>query len=249
MCSATFAAPVHTTMHQEHHTYNEIIDYQLQWMGIPLGKAHIQWQERERFYSARLNLETTGVASIFNTQRRILETSGRIARTKEGLTYYPEKYHNLVQYKKKNRNMDIWFDHDGRELRYEVTPPDDRTSRPEVENTQRDTALDILTAIIHARQHIINGKEKIDFTVFDARRLTGIHLQRMKEKAPLSYLGSHTPDAGYTPKELKEFEEDEPDVIIEFADKESLFPSRAYATTLLGTIEAVTMSHQLTKKP
>lgn len=228
-----------STLHHTSTDFQEAVNYTLQWSGIPLGKAYMTWEETANTYKGRITIQTSGVASIFNIQKRTLETNGRIERHEDTATYYPEFYRNLVKYKKKQRDMKIWFDAQGVESKYEVTPPDNRATRPEVSDIQRDKAFDILTAIMFARTNIAKGEQNIQFQVFDSRRLTGIQLKKLPNTKVTSYLGSHTPDAGYTMKELKEYEDEEPDVTLEFKNNASIFPSRAFAKPMLGTIEAI----------
>lgn len=241
LCGA-HAKSTEATLHHTFTSFQEDVHYQLQWMNISLGKAHIHWQETEDSYYGSITIKTSGVARIFNTQERLLETRGRIERTATSMRYIPQRYHNKVQYKKKSRDMVIEFDAHGVESSYHVVPAENRAIRPEIDNALRDEAFDILTGIIYARENIAQSKPNITFHVFDARRLTAITLTKHSSTPLLSYLGSQKPIAGYTSKELKDAQEEEADqkVTLEFATKDSLLPSRVFASTILGTIEAVT---------
>jgi hypothetical protein len=236
------AKSIDSVMHHTSQHYQEDVSYQLQWMNIPLGKATIHWKETVDSYYGSITIKTSGVARIFNTQERLLETNGRIERTATALRYIPQHYHNLVKYKKKSRDMTIDFDTQGVESSYGVTPAENRATRPEISNDLRDEALDILTAIMFAREKVAQSSASVQFHVFDARRLTSITLSRLPSAIVPSYLGSQKPVAGYTDKELKEAQDEAQNVTLEFATKDSLLPSRVFASTVLGTIEAVTTS-------
>ncbi len=232
------AAPV-TLQHAALTPQSEEVIYRIQWMGITLGRATLTWQETMTRYHARIVIQTSGIAKVFNKQTRSLETTGNITRSASLTTYSPEIYLNHVTYKHKERDMQVRYNKDGIESSYAVTPPDDRRWRPEVPDVERDKALDIMTAIIYAYQHVQEHKEQFDFTIFDARRLSGIHYTRKKNSPILTYIGTRTANSGYTDKELKELEGDDTLVFVEMGDPHSRFVTRVYASIAIGTIEAI----------
>lgn len=229
--------------------HSEEVDYRVEWMGLTLGRAKLLWIENKDRYNARITITTSGAARLFNQQTRILETRGTVQRKAGHTTYIPTTYRNAVDYKKKKREMMVRFDKNGIESSYEVTPPDNRRWRPEVPDAQRNDAYDIMTSAMLVYDNALAGKEKLDFTVFDARRLSGIHYMRQANAQGMQYVGTRSADAGYTDKELKEDKEEEIPVTVVYEDKTSRFVTKVFAKTPLGMVQAVREHHRVPLSP
>lgn len=240
MTAPATARPVTTTVQNNALPSQENILYHLKWMGMRLGKATLRWEETPTSYYGRITITTSGIARLFNKQTRMLEVWGSIVQQDTTRLYRPTRYHNHVTYKNKERDMLIHFDDQGVLRSYKVTPPDDPTTREVVPLLQQQRAYDILTAAMLVQSQARALKPSFEFTVFDARRLTGIRYQRSTSatNSP-TYTGMRSPLTGYTTKEKKDALAETAPVTITYGDPHSRFVTRIHTQRLLGTLEAV----------
>lgn len=211
----------------------EEANYKLYWSGIRIGKVWMYWEETDTGYTARMQIKFSGVARWFNKQFRTAEITGDKACEAEVCTYTPRHLHWEVDYGHKQRTADIAYDAKGNVLESSVMPPDNRESRPDVPQGDKDSAFDGLTAT-QALYFAMLKREKTVFKTYDGRRLIELTFTP-KSGDKLIYVARRKPLAGHSAKELKDYAKGDPEVRL-FYSRDKRFPLLGEADAAIGKV-------------
>lgn len=211
----------------------EEANYKLYWSGIRLGKVWMYWEETDTGYTARMQLKFSGVARWFNKQIRNAEINGDKSCIAETCTYTPRHLHWEVDYGHKQRSADIVYDKEGKVLEASVMPPDNRETRPDVPQGDKDAAFDGLTAT-QALYFAALKKEKTVFKTYDGRRLVELSFTPQPGDK-LVYSATRKPLAGHSAKELKDYAKGDPEVLLIYSNNKR-FPIEGKADATIGKV-------------
>lgn len=216
----------------------ETATYDLRWMGVPLGRATLVWQESPQGYRLGFKLSTTGVINLFSEQNLSALVNG-VHREENGQIHYiPFSYIYRKQETDARTETRIRYDKRGSVYQLSVSPPDDPAYRPRVSRGGMNSAYDPLTALMA----LLGGETQ--FTLFDGRRLVQVNAQAVplsQKRTAAGLTGYHVSRValeGLTEKELKRMRDDRP-VLVIMRPRESRFPERLEADTRIGSLQAI----------
>lgn len=229
--AATIAAPqlkAETPLREE-------ISYKIYWNGIRAGKLWLYWEEDATRYAARMQLKTSGLVRIFSKQLRTASAEGTKQCDTNGCTYTPVKAGWDVQYRHKSRKVELEYGPKGTMTSATVTPTDNRATRPDVDQKDKDRSLDALSATQRLFFGMLRGEKNIVIPVYDGRRFTEF-LFDFADKERMLYAAARKPISGYTAKELKEVSEGDPPILLQVVPNRR-FPIAALAKTSFGALK------------
>lgn len=164
------------------------------------------------------------------------------------LNYTPLKYRTSFEQRHGERSILITYKPSGDILHEQVTPPDPAWKRPKVPESLKKDAFDPLTLFLVARQTIhqavTQGTQHFTLSVYDGRSLSAldfivhgrIHKTIRGKKYPVVEVEfKRRPIAGFTAKELKHMDQEEPRVTLYFSDDDMFLPLKVEAEAPIGT--------------
>lgn len=191
-------------------------------------------------------IESKGIAKLFSNYSSKTFVTYKYNKAKND--YIPFEFFTESKLKNRERKINITYNDIGNIVTENVTPPDNRTKRPAVENNLKIGALDPLMVAIFARDkiHEAINKQENEFTlkVYDGRRLANLYFTingketvkfNNENKPAINVTLKREPVAGFTNNELKRMENEEPTITIYLSDDEMLLPLKANAKAPLGS--------------
>ncbi|MBN8544359.1 MAG: DUF3108 domain-containing protein [Alphaproteobacteria bacterium] len=224
--STAFAAPPLAPFPKE-------MRYRIAWNNIKIGRVIIETNQSNYSYRMVLDTKTTGLAKMFSPLKSVTWAEGRFYNEQ----IIPQQYLAKSESDEgKNRTSHLTFDEEGLLSTRETNPVDDPNWRPEVPLEEARQAYDPVTAFFVLRKTLyenVNRRIKDSYVrTYDGRRLAefnfrainnGTKMRDDKIVPVVNTIAFRKPIHGYTPKELKKFDEGDPKVHIYFsADKRFL---------------------------
>lgn len=160
--------------------------------------------------------------------------------------YMPDNFRSNLRQRHGNKDILIEYAQNGKIIKEEVIPPDNRAKRKAVSEDKKNGAVDPLTAAVVARQKIkyaIAANEKeFSFDIYDGRRLSRLNfhiygkenIKLLEKNMNVLKIGfKRLPIEGFTKNEFKRMKGEEPDFIV-YLEEGSLLPVKSDAAAPLG---------------
>lgn len=218
-------------------TTSEKASYVLHYIGVPIGKVRMWWEENDNYYKMTAFVKTSGIARVFSNQHRTVTLFGR----KHGTSYTPLFYESLVEYDDKSGSVSMIYDN-AKLTKITVTPVHDYT----LTSAQLDGAVDPLTLIMKVILHTTSANHDTPFmqNVYDGKRLNQVSMKPddpTKEcVAPCKVFAlRRKPLAGYNEKKMKKWSEDEPSLFMSVYPDFSHFPHGLWVASGYGNLSLV----------
>jgi Protein of unknown function (DUF3108) len=221
-------------------TEMEQASYRIYVAGLLIGKVWVWWEADAHYYKITTSIKTSGVALIFNKQKRMAELAGK----RDGALFTPIHYHASVKYPHKQKSVDISYENG--EMRDVVTQPPEENA---MDAGQQQGALDPLSGFLQLLvfMRAPDAMEQLFAApVFDGKRLfRGYALPSLEtlEECPLpcqAYALYRKPLVGYDTDELDAFaRRPEPPLILLHNPVTSHFPQSLIVRTQLGTVQVI----------
>lgn len=225
-------------------------EYALSFAGIPFGKMDIAITQSPSSYSMQSDIASTGVADVFAKH----SSHTNVTAKGKNFKYTSRSYQSHSQTRKKQRDISLEYK-DDRLVMEKVLPPDNRENRKELPVALKNSAYDPLSIIIKIRQEIITLRNKaanvhsVDFPInlYDGRRLTqanvSVHERQMLSVGDIDVPVIHVSIkrkliAGFTDKELSQYDPNEPPLNLYFSDDEKFLPLRLSIPFTFGSVMA-----------
>ncbi|MFO1243532.1 MAG: DUF3108 domain-containing protein, partial [Rickettsiales bacterium] len=211
--------------------------------GLKVGHFFLWWEEDGSTYKATFMLKTSGLVRFFKPQDRYAQTIGTIRRENGKVILLPKLFKATSKGRHKSRSIEIAYDEQGNVTASTVTPPDNPATRPAVSQQGKNAGYDALTAIQMLFAMASEMKSKSEFTVFDGRRLTRIHLAPPQvnpfvcQECP-AYKISREPAEGFDADDLKDYQKGDPPVRVSIDPIKSRFPAAARVDVSWGVLTA-----------
>lgn len=214
--------------------FPKVMTYRIAWNGIKIGRVIIETSQNSYSYRMSIDTKTTGLAKMFSPLKSVTSASGRYY---EG-QIVPQRYSaHSTSDEGKDRTAKLSYDGEGTLIESVTEPKDDPSWRPEVSLEDAQHAFDPVTAFFVLRERMfMNVSRHIkDTTVstFDGRRLADFTFKavnngtKMRDGKIAEIINSvvfRKPVQGYTPKELKKFDEGDPKIHVYFSADERFIP-------------------------
>lgn len=218
--------------------------YQFQYAGMPFGKVGIEIAQSPSTYNITVDVLTSGIVKMITAH-----SSHTVASGKGGKGYPMRSYASDYQTKKKLRSVKITTKNGI--ITEELSPPDNRATRPAVSVEAKKGAYDPLTLNIALRQAVWDAVQsgKNDFTLklYDGRRLTQIN-GHIDSRTTVNHQNNNIPAIvvavrrqlleGFTQKELDKHNPKEPTLYVYYTDDERFIPVRLEVAFLFDTLSA-----------
>lgn len=220
--------------------------YAIAWSGIPLGRIILEADEDAHSYRMSIDTKTHGVGALLSDDKSIAMAEG--TKPAEGV-YIPTRYDSRPQKNQKGDIVTLTYDTKGNLIKNEQNNPDDPAWRPTVPRSELAGAYDPITAAFTLR-HKLHAALQNDTAEISTRMYDGLHLATMRviraSNARVAIMDKYidtvnvaitrTPINGYTPKELKKYKNDDPEIRLYFSNDEAFIPVRGTAKVLLGEL-------------
>lgn len=219
--------------------------YEVQWNFLTIGKVVMGASEENGRYHFAVDSKTRGIVRLFERQKGLATAKGNITRMGE---YVPTSYLSTSESDDGNRRSEVRYQN-GKIIDFNATPKDDPSWRPLVPVNELQHATDPASAFLILRQKLLeNFKAKIKETkvqTFDGRRLaefTVISVNRATKKLGKEFIPvvntvlKRRPIHGYTPKELKKYDEGDPQVHVYWSTDGYMLPVVIEVFTGFGKI-------------
>lgn len=215
--------------------------YRFGFSGIEFGKLGMEVRQGPGGYAITSDIMTTGLVRVFVKH----SSHTTVSKTGPDLVYE-------ASYKTKNKPKYVKMTKKGDNFTEVIaTPPDSSGEREPVSAEQREGAYDPLSFVLAMRKelHTIqrDGRKTYSLLYYDGRRVTKgtfrllgketIMLNKTEYKV-IKVAARRELIAGFTPKERRNYNEKEPDVLIYYSDDEKLLPIHLEAKMTFGTISA-----------
>jgi hypothetical protein len=220
--------------------------YEFGFTGVRFGKLGVEIEQDAEHYRITSDIITTGLVKIF-----VKHSSHTTVEGKGKDFIYPDiSYQTHYQTKKKKKSAMLVYK-DGKVAKESVTPPENRATRPEVEDALKSGSSDPLSLIMRIREALFKAqrakKDTFSVTYYDARRLTRINFSIIgpktimfdRKKTPVIMVdASRKLVAGFTASELASANPNEPPLHIYFSNDERLLPLKLEAQLWMGMVHA-----------
>lgn len=213
----------------------KVMVYKIAWNGIKLGRIIIEAEQSNFSYHMSIDTKTTGMVNMFSPLKSVIWASGRIY---EG-QIIPQKYNSRSASDEgdKDSTHELTYDEDGLLVDRVSFPPNDPSWRPDVPLDEARDAYDPVTAFFVLREKLfLNVNHRIkdtQITTYDGRRLAeftfkavnnGTKMRNGKVVPVINTVVFRKPINGYTPKELKKFDEGDPKIHAYFSADRRFVP-------------------------
>jgi hypothetical protein len=221
--------------------------YNFELSGISLGKMGIEVQQTPKHYSIVSDIITTGLVKLFvkHSSHTSVDRLGQ-----HDFTYDQGTYESRYQTRNKKKHVKMLIK-DGITGQETLVPPDNPITRPPVAAELKHNVFDPLSLTLQMRQELWtalnNNTKQFSIPLYDGRRLTQVNFEvgerktlRLKDgKVPVIQVNvSRKLIAGFTQKELTDYDPKEGNARFYFSDDKRLVPIRAEARVMFGTISA-----------
>lgn len=224
--------------------------YALSFAGILFGKMNIEVEQEPGYFRMSSDVASTGIVAVFASHSSKTTVTGK----GKNFSYTTRSYQTKSQTRKKKRDIALEY-RGGKYVMEKVVPPDNRETRKEVPGKLKNDAYDPLSVIVEIRKRIIElrrtGKDvgSIDFPIklYDGRRLTqadvSVHETQQVSVGAASVPVLHVsvkrkPVAGFTDKELKQYDPNEPPLNLYFSEDETFLPIALSIPFTFGAVTA-----------
>jgi hypothetical protein len=152
------------------------------WNGIPLGQATLNYEIGGDSYNTSLDGVANGFSKIFVRLTTYTASQGLI----RGTTLQPTAYDSDYQLKNKSKSIHLRWDGKGKLTRDDISPITDRQKRPEVSSTQKQGAMDPLSAFWQLHAWLAPGGKlatpgsSADIKIWDGKRLFDLKVSAMR---------------------------------------------------------------------
>lgn len=214
--------------------FPEVMKYRVAWNGIKIGRVIIETNQNTYSYRMVVDTKTTGIAKMFSPLKSVTVASGRIY---EGHVIPQHYLARSTSDEGKNRTSELRYGEEGLLIERTTVPLDDPSWRPEVPLEEATQAYDPVSAFFILREKMFrNVNQKIKDTrisTYDGRRLAeflfkavnnGTRMREGKIVPVINTVVFRRPIHGYTPKELKKFDEGDPKVHVYFSADTRFIP-------------------------
>jgi hypothetical protein len=221
--------------------------YSFEWAGVDIGKMGIEAVQTERNYSVTSDVSTTGIVKFF--VRHSSHTTS-LGSGEGNFAYTNGVYESNYQTrnKKKYVHMTVAGGTTGKET---LVPADNPATRPPVPAALKHAVFDPLAITLQMRTELSRALHdntgRFSLPLYDGRRLTQVDFEIAGKKVlrdkgrkipTIMVLLSRRLLAGFTAKELKDYNPKEKPARFYFSDDTRLLPVRAEADVLFGTASA-----------
>lgn len=221
-------------------------EYDFTWAGIPVG--HITWTVNEKGdrYTARTDVETTGLVALFSRHLSHTQVTGRIGAQ----AYHPQQYQTRYQTRGKKRSIDLTYGPGG-EIVQEISLPASDVAREtrELQPSQKNGLPDALSAMMILRRSVAEHGQEAGYShtqrIYDGRNVTDV-IWRIEGAEMIKIKGKkrdviHTTltraaVAGYKPKELKKMKKGEATLHLYFSADDAAIPLMLSVSAPPGTL-------------
>lgn len=220
--------------------------YEFGFTGIRFGKLGIELDQTAARYQVTCDIVTTGLVKLFVKHSSHTHAQG----SGHDFTYSDITYQTDYQTKKKKKSARLVYKN-GKVVEEAVTPPENRATRPAVEDKLKENTTDPLSLVLRIRQALFDAQRAhagpFSIRYYDGRRLTEIDfvvqgpriIQFNGQKtAVVEVLASRKLIAGFTASELSSFNTKEPPLHIYFSQDKRLIPLKMEATLWMGMVQA-----------
>jgi ribosomal protein L24E len=212
--------------------------------GIPFGQMEMKMSQKPTHYNVSADIAMVGIAKIF-----VQHESHTISKGSGQNFYYSDtEYESTYQTRKKPKYVK-WVKKNSATISEIIRPPDNRASRPAVENDKKSSAYDPLLFALALRvemaQAIKHDSKTITMSYYDGRRLARVYcslngkttIRISGREYPVYSVTAHrTPLGGFTKKELSHMKND-PYATIYFSE-DTLIPVRLEVPIIFGIASA-----------
>lgn len=237
------AAPIRIPEAEYRPVAHEEARYDIIVNGLKVGHFYLIWEEKDNTYKAAFLMKTSGLVRFFRQQNRSATTTGTIKREDGHVVFTPQHFHSESKTRRKTRVIDITYDSEGNPAEVLVTPPDNPKTRPPVSPEGQGGGYDPLTAVQMLYAYGASNQKQGNFSVFDGRRLTGIHFRPAHQnpfackECPLFAL-TRKPLEGFSAGDLEDYEKGDPPLRVIIDPAKSRLPSSARADLSWGILTA-----------
>jgi hypothetical protein len=216
----------------------------------------IEVQQTPKHYSIVSDIITTGLVKLFvkHSSHTNVDRLG-----KQDFVYNQGTYESRYQTRNKKKYVKM-LTKDGITGGETLVPPDNPVTRPPVAAELKHNVFDPLSLTLQMRQELWtalkNNTKQFSIPLYDGRRLTQVNFEvgekktlRLKDgKVPVVQVNvSRQLIAGFTQKELAEYDPKEGTARFYFSDDKRLVPIRAEASVMFGTVSA-TLAKECSKE-
>lgn len=220
--------------------------YECTLSGLLVGTLGIEAHQTSSQYTLTSDISTAGIAKLF-----VKHTSHTTAQGEGNHFTYPRiTYESHYQTRKKKKYVHMTF---AKNTITEETliPPDNRATRPAVDDDLKDNAVDPLTLLLRMREAVAKamaaGQSSFTINYYDGRRLTRLDFTLLGHQS-IRYQDTKTLVvavdvkrsyiAGFTQSELDDYDPKEPPLHIYFSDDAKLIPIKLEISLWMGTLTA-----------
>lgn len=221
--------------------------YDLSFAGIPFGRMDIEAEEDASHYRMEADIASVGLVDVFAQH----SSQTRATATGKDFKFTERSYKTHTQTRKKKRDISMDYKN-GRYVNEVVVPPDNRESRAEVPADLKKDAFDPLSIVLELRRIVMQkmatgDNSPFSIKLYDGRRLTRADATLPGSKtirvngAPVAVVHlslKRTPLAGFTDKELSQYQNSEPALDVYFSDDEIFLPVKLSLPFTFGSLEA-----------
>jgi hypothetical protein len=214
--------------------------YKVYVRGIHIADLKVNMQEG----SLATDIESYGLVKKISKY----EDHGKSSFVFKDDKFIPRKYETHFTQRQGNRSVEISYDAKGAITHEQVTPPDKRNKRPAVVEENKKDTVDPLTAVMVARQKIIEGlknnENSFSFNMYDGRRLARLEFTIVgretkkidgKQRNIITVTFKRKALEGFTNNELKRMTKEEPTFSLYLSDDDNMLPVKADVFSELGT--------------
>lgn len=225
---------------------SEKLYYEAGWSGINFGKIGIEIDEQADKANITCDITSSGIMALFIKH----SSHTTLIATGSNFTYPNRTYESHYHTRKKARAVKLIYK-DGKIVKEDIQPPENREKRPAVPESDINSAYDLMTFLLQMRSEITDaqktGKTTFTLNAYDGRRLTQadfnivgentIKIAGKKQKA-LAVTARRKFLAGYTKGELDDYDPNEPSLTVYFSNDEKLIPLRMEVPFFMQKISA-----------
>ena len=218
---------------------------------LPLGHMFVNIHETPLHYDMKIDTKSQGLVDVFAPIKSVAQVDGH--RDETG-NYVPHDYHSFNDRDGEihDKKIHLTYGDTGHLASRERNPDDDPNWRPPVPAADVGTAADPITGFLQHRRLLhdamANERHDASVTTYDGARLAGIHFH-VVSPARIEIMGKYVdaintvitrhPIAGYTPKELKKFNQGDPVMHVYFSADGRLMPLMMTIDLTFGEVKIV----------
>jgi hypothetical protein len=223
------------------HAATQAAWYRVYWGPMHIGNLVAEVQEDATSYRIKVDMVALGLARSISKYKSLTTVEG----IREGKDYIPQRFETWSRTRKSGeKRITLFWDRQRRIISDSYSPPDPVWKRKKVPDGQRNGAYDTLTMIPLVWQKLREwkaGTAPVSYStpMYDGRRLADLRLRYVGAKDDLlGFRFRRDPIAGFTDKEIKKMQNQEPDITIWVEDNAGMLPVKASGAALIGSATA-----------